>query len=109
MPIEGRLVAELERLSRIELTPGERERLSGELGRIIDYAGELKARDARGAPPVSPEEAGGAAGPAGSAVTVAPLRPDEPGRCLPREAALRAAPETDERKELYRVPRVIER
>lgn len=104
-------IAHLERLARIDLAPEERRRLAGELGRIVAYASELQAADA------NEPAAGGDTGSARDAAAphrgvseseAAPgLRPDSPGECLERGAVLGGAPDKDERKELFRVPRVI--
>lgn len=104
-------IAHLERLARIDLAPGERRRLVGELGRIVAYASELQAADAdepaAGADAGSALEAAAPHAGDSKAETAPGLRLDSPGECLERGAVLGGAPGTDERKELFRVPRVI--
>jgi aspartyl/glutamyl-tRNA(Asn/Gln) amidotransferase C subunit len=111
--IDFRLVTDLERLARVELTPEERQRLSRELSRVVEFAGELRSvvtGPAPGAAFRAAHEPELASTPRDdSPAAFAHLRPDQPGRCLTRDAALRAAPETDARATLYRVPRVIEK
>ncbi len=97
MPEHPKLIATLEVLARIELTPDERERLAPQLDVIIDYIRRLQDVDTAGVTPsllVSP-------------ASVGELRADDPEECLDREIVLGEAPETD--GEFYRVPRIIER
>jgi aspartyl/glutamyl-tRNA(Asn/Gln) amidotransferase C subunit len=101
-------IAHLEMLARIKLTPGQRERLAVELGRIVEYASRLQAIDTDGA--VS-ERGAGADELSPVTSTVDPfssgLRADVPGECVARDVVIDGAPDTDGRKELFRVRRVI--
>jgi Asp-tRNA(Asn)/Glu-tRNA(Gln) amidotransferase C subunit len=111
MTIDPQTIGYLERLARIELNPEERERLAGELGRIIEYASELGAVDTVRTPPGPATDPGSSAPQGGDfgAKTLHGLRGDVPRECLDRGAVLEEAPDTDERRTLFRVPRVIDR
>lgn len=82
-------------LSRLSVTAEEVERLSGELSTIIEYVAQLSAVDTRDVQPTS---------------HVLPLenvmRDDRPAPSLPRDGALRNAPDGTDR--FYRVPRIID-
>ena len=82
-------------LARLELSPDEKERLSSELGLILEHAakvGEVATADVE---------------PTASAIPRANvLRPDEPRPSLPTEAALSNAPEAEEGR--FKVPRIVE-
>ena len=82
-------------LARLHLAPGERAAMAAQLGRILEYVGQMKALDTTGVPPTM------TAVPAANA-----FREDEPRPCLPREDALANAP--DAVGPVFRVPRVIE-
>ena len=105
MPMNRQTIEYLERLARIELTPDEKERLARELGRIIDYAGELAGVDTRGIPSTTAVERSRAA----VGQDARALRPDEPGVVLDRRDVLDGAPDKDKQERLFRVPRVIEK
>jgi len=80
-------------LARLGLTEDEVERMSGQLGAIIesvDQIGELDLRD------VSPT--------ANALNLTNVLRPDQPHECLPQDAALSTAP--DPVDDLFAVPRI---
>ena len=82
-------------LARLDLSPEEKERLSSELGLILEHAakvGEVATADVE---------------PTASAIPRANvLRPDEPRPSLPTEAALSNAPEAEEGR--FKVPRIVE-
>ena len=84
-------------LANLELTPQERERMLRDLNSILDYIGRLNELDTSNAPPM--------------AQTLLPvaeaMRKDALQTCLPREAALKNAPDSD--GEFFRVPKVIEK
>lgn len=70
-------------LARLELTDGEVERMTRELGAILSHVAELEELDVSDVPPTS------------HAVPMAsPLRDDVPSPGLRREEALASAPET---------------
>lgn len=87
-------LAHLARLARLALDPQELASLGADLERILDYVAQLEALDLTGVPPMVhplPFEA--------------PLRADVPAAPLPRETALAAAPQHDDRS--FIVPRVL--
>jgi aspartyl-tRNA(Asn)/glutamyl-tRNA(Gln) amidotransferase subunit C len=97
MNIDMNMIAHLEKLARIELTPEERERLVDQLDRIVGYVEQLQEVDTEGISPTS-------------AVThemQTQLRDDEPVRGLDRDVILGQAP--DPKDGYFRVPRIIER
>ena len=111
MPMDRKTIGHLEQLARIELTPEERERLAGELGRIIDYASELQVAGTEGSPAAGAADNGGGQGETPERIrggtADSGLRPDVPGQCLDRDGVLSEAPDTDKRKDFFRVPRAI--
>jgi len=74
-------VRALERLAALELDPEERERLRGDLQRILAHVDRMAAVDVEGIEPLE-------AGPG----IVPTLREDVPRASLPLEEALRGAP-----------------
>lgn len=87
-----RYVAEL---ARLELAPGEEERLTGQLNAILEYMGQLGEVDTAGVEPTS---------------HVLPLtnvlREDLPQPCLPTDEALANAPAAEQGH--FAVPKIIE-
>jgi aspartyl-tRNA(Asn)/glutamyl-tRNA(Gln) amidotransferase subunit C len=69
-------------LARLELDPSEVERLTNELGRILDYIDQLQEVDVEGVEPTEHVALG-----------ALPLRPDEPVPGLSHERALGPAPQ----------------
>jgi aspartyl-tRNA(Asn)/glutamyl-tRNA(Gln) amidotransferase subunit C len=90
-PAEVERIAELARLA---LTGEEKALYARQLTRILEYARQIAALDTSGVSPTArvDEDAGRE-------------RPDEPRPSLPRDAALRNAPET--LSGVFVVPRVI--
>jgi aspartyl-tRNA(Asn)/glutamyl-tRNA(Gln) amidotransferase subunit C len=84
-------------LANLELTPQERERMLRDLNSILDYIGRLGELDTANVQPM--------------AQTLLPvveaMREDAPLPCLPHEAAVLNAPDSD--GEFFRVPKVIEK
>jgi len=97
MKIDRKLIAHLEDLARIELSPQEVEKLSGQLDRIVSYVEQLQKVDTKGVEPTRFVFAGGPKA----------MRKDEPRPGLPRELVLAEAPE--EEKGFFRVPPIIGR
>ena len=85
----------LERLARVKLSGQSREKLRGQLARIIEFVKQLQTIDTAG---YEPRAHVGGFEPA--------LRADVTKPCLPREEVLGAAPQR--KKEFFGVPPVIE-
>ncbi len=82
MALDREQVLHVARLARLELTGDELERMQRELSHVLDHIEKIRELDLKGVPPTS------------HVVDVpAPLRPDQPEPCLPREAVLASAPE----------------
>jgi aspartyl-tRNA(Asn)/glutamyl-tRNA(Gln) amidotransferase subunit C len=83
------------RLSRLELTDAEKERMRRELDGILSYIDKLRALDTEGVPPTS------------HAVPITNvMREDEPRPSVPQDEMLANAP--DRSGEFFRVPKIIE-
>lgn len=85
-------------LANLELTQAERDRMLHDLNQVFEYIDLLNQADTAGASPMIS---------AGRASSSNHLREDETLPCLPHEAALRNAPQTDGL--YFQVPKVIER
>lgn len=87
--------AHIAKLSRLALSGEELDTFSSQLSTILDYVEQLNTLDTSGVEPTS---------------HVLPLnnvmREDIPAASLPREEALRNAPDRTEK--FYRVPKIIE-
>ncbi len=95
-------------LAHLELTAEERTRMIRDLGSILEYIDRLNQLDTTGVPPMAQIADHYSAGEnSGSRKFDYAQRPDVPGPCLPREAALQNAPDSD--GVFFRVPKVIER
>ncbi len=70
------------RLARLELSDAEAERMAVELSKVLDHIEKIRELDLEGVPPTSHV-----------VDVVNALRADEPTSSLPREVALRSAPE----------------
>lgn len=82
-------------LARLRVTESEIETLAAELGRILEYAGELGRLELEGVPITTH-----------AALTQSVTRPDEPQASLPQEVTLANAPEAEEGQ--FKVPAVLE-
>ncbi len=95
-------------LARLKLSPGEEERLAGELSAILGYVEELKGLDVSGVEPMThalaalPAPSRGAQGPDAAG----PLRADEVKPSLGAEVAVAEAPARE--GTYFKVPRIIE-
>jgi aspartyl-tRNA(Asn)/glutamyl-tRNA(Gln) amidotransferase subunit C len=88
-------VEHVARLSRLELSEAEKERMRRELDSILAYIDKLRALDTEGVEPTS------------HAVPMTNvLRPDAPRPSFPQEEMLANAPERS--GEFFRVPKIIE-
>ncbi len=87
-------VAHVARLARLDLTPDELERFTGQLGDILDHAADVEALDLDDVEPMA---------------HTLPLRnvarPDVPTSCLDRDEVLAQAPDAE--AGLFRVPRIL--
>ena len=83
-------------LARLALTAEERELFARQLTSILQYAEQLREVDTTGVAPTSHPLA-----------LRTPLREDGTRPSLPRDEALRGAPEADPRAGLFKVPRVL--
>ena len=95
MRIDDELIVYLEGLSKLELTPREREQAKAELGEFIGYMAKLSEADTQGLPAL-PHPFG----------LTNRFREDEIEPSLPRELVLRGAAEKDE--QCYQVPQTVE-
>ena len=83
------------KLTRLELTDAERETMTRQLGRIVDYVAQLQQVDTEGVEPLA------------HALDVSNVfRPDEPAASLPVEEALANAPKRS--GPFYSVPAVLD-
>jgi len=82
-------------LARLEISDEMAEKMAGQLSQVLDLIAKLNELDTTGVEPLSHP---------GALASV--LRDDVPAGSLPREAALRNAP--DAADGFFRVPRVIE-
>lgn len=89
-------VARIAQLARLAVTDEELGLFSRQLTSILDYAEQLRAVDTTGVAPTSHP-----------LVLSAPMREDDARSSLPREEALRVAPEPDVQAGLFKVPRVL--
>jgi len=88
-------VEHVARLSRLELSEAEKERMRQELDSILAYIDKLRALDTEGVEPTSH-----------AVPMVNVLRPDTPRPSFPQEDMLANAPERS--GEFFRVPKIIE-
>ena len=95
MKITSDRVRRVAGLARLDLAPGEEERLTGQLNAILEYMGQLAEVDTAGVEPTS---------------HVLPLtnvmRDDAVHECLSSAAALANAPDADQGH--FAVPKIIE-
>jgi aspartyl-tRNA(Asn)/glutamyl-tRNA(Gln) amidotransferase subunit C len=89
-------VERMARLARLALTAEERDLFARQLTSILQYAEQLREVDTTGVPPTSHPLA-----------LSTPLRNDETRPSLPRDEALRGAPDGDSAAGLFKVPRVL--
>lgn len=88
-------VQRIAELARLELSPGELELFTRQLGDILTYVEQIRALDTTGVAPTSQ-------------VLNRPVdREDEPQSTLSREELMRNAPDAAPEAGLFKVPRVI--
>jgi aspartyl-tRNA(Asn)/glutamyl-tRNA(Gln) amidotransferase subunit C len=95
-------VAYVAELAHLDLTSEERARMLTDLNSILSYIDRLNQLDTANVEPMAQVAARYGSGDFGSA-----MRPDELRPCLPRDEALRNAPNSD--GVFFKVPKVIER
>jgi aspartyl-tRNA(Asn)/glutamyl-tRNA(Gln) amidotransferase subunit C len=95
MDLEESELEHIERLARVKVDEGSKERLREQLSRIIGFVRRLQEVDTSGYSP-----------PSYLFETAHGLREDEVGDCLKRKDVLDGSPDSD--KGLFRVPQVIE-
>lgn len=91
-------------LANLELTAPECERMAKDLNSILDYIDRLNELDTTDVPPMAQSLTASSGASDGS---TGALREDELRPCLPREDALKNAPDTD--GSFFKVPKVIEK
>ena len=93
-------------LANLDLTAEERSRFAKDLNSILEYIGRLNELDTTQVPPMAQVSDRYASDPDGDRFAYA-QRDDVTQPCLPHEAAMQNAPETD--GSFFKVPRVIEK
>ena len=95
-------------LANLELTPEERDRFVKDLNSILEYIGRLNELNTDDVPPMAQISDRYAAASESAADKFAyAQREDVLRSCLPHEAALQNAPDTD--GNFFKVPKVIEK
>ena len=97
MKFDRDTVLHVEKLARIDLTDEERDRLTDQLIRIVEYCEKLQDVDTEGIEPTSGVVIDGGS----------KLRDDEVGPSLDRDVVLGMAP--DKKGPYFRVPKIIGR
>jgi len=95
--IDRDVVAHIEALARLELSPDEVEQITEQLGRIVEFVERLSTVDTSGVEPTQIISHSGEEH----------VRADELRPCLDRDVVLGQAP--DRAGNFFRVPRVIDR
>jgi aspartyl-tRNA(Asn)/glutamyl-tRNA(Gln) amidotransferase subunit C len=93
--IDRAIVLHIAKLSSLSLSSAEVDRFTGELARIVQHVAQLDAVDTRDVPPTAHVQ-----------LECMPLRHDEVGLCLSREAALSQAPQVE--SDGFAVPAFVE-
>ena len=109
MKVTEKEVANVADLANLELTAAERARMLKDLNSILGYIDRLNQLDRSNVPPMAQasEKFGIDASKTGSERFAYTMRADELRPCLPHDAALQNAPESD--GNFFKVPKVIER
>ena len=100
MKISDQDVTHVAALANLELTEEERARMVRDLNSILGYIDQLNELDTSNVEPMAQSSAALSA-------AASPMREDREAACLPREVALKNAPETD--GAFFKVPKVIEK
>lgn len=96
MTVDDALLSKLTKLTKLELDDAKRDQIKGDLKNILAMVENLKEVDVEGVEPL-----------VYLSEVENDLRPDEIAHELPREAALRNAPDQDESGTFFQVPRVV--
>jgi aspartyl-tRNA(Asn)/glutamyl-tRNA(Gln) amidotransferase subunit C len=96
MQVDDALIDKLSRLAMIDFDEEEREEIKKDLEKMIGFVDKLKELDTTGVEPLLHMT---------SNINV--LREDVPGDMLPREEALKNAPNHDD--QFFKVPKVIKK
>ena len=109
MKVTEKDVAAVADLANLELTAQERARLLKDLNSILEHIDTLNQLETSGVAPMAQtaDRFGADSAKPGSARFACVMREDRAGGSLPREAALKNAPESD--GVFFKVPKVIER
>jgi|SRR5215469_18409793 len=95
-------------LANLELTAEERVRFTQDLSSILEYIARLNELNTDDVPPMAQiSDRYGSSGQTTAERSAAVQREDAPVPCLPHEAALKNAPDSD--GDFFKVPKVIER
>ncbi len=95
MTIDRATVDHVARLARLDLSEEERESMRNELGKILEHVSTIQALELDDVEPTS------------HAIPLRNvMRADEARPSLPREAALRNAPDSEDDR--FQVPRIVE-
>ena len=109
MKVTEKDVASVADLANLELTAAERERMLKDLNSILGYIDRLNQLETSNVPPMAQtaDKFGIDSSKTGSERFAYATRPDELRPCLPHQAALQNAPDSD--GVFFKVPKVIER
>lgn len=96
MTVDDALLSKLTKLTKLELTGQQQEKIKGDLKNILAMVEKLKEVDVDGVEPLRY-----------LSEVENELRPDEVAHELKREQALKNAPDQDADGQFFRVPRVV--
>ncbi|HEY6253936.1 MAG TPA: Asp-tRNA(Asn)/Glu-tRNA(Gln) amidotransferase subunit GatC [Candidatus Angelobacter sp.] len=95
-------------LANLDLTAEERARLAKDLTSILEYFTRLNELNTDDVPPMAQvSDTYGSSGETAAERSAAVQREDSPVPCLPHQAAMRNAPDSD--GDFFKVPKVIEK
>jgi aspartyl-tRNA(Asn)/glutamyl-tRNA(Gln) amidotransferase subunit C len=94
MQVDRETVLRMAKLSRLEITDAEVEKMAGSLSQLVTYMDQLKGLDLKDVEPMLAVD-----------TSERPLRPDEPTGSLDKAAAFRNAPEVN--LDHFSIPKVI--
>jgi aspartyl-tRNA(Asn)/glutamyl-tRNA(Gln) amidotransferase subunit C len=94
MQVDRDTVLRMAKLSRLEITDAEVEKMAGSMSQLVTYLDQLKSLDLKDVEPMLTVD-----------TSARPLRPDEPIPSLSKEDAFRNAPEVN--LDHFSIPKVI--